>query len=162
MSIRTIVAGSRARTLCGSAILGALLGIPPAAFAQSASTGSQIEGNGTESDSEIVVTGTSIRGIPPTGSGLISVSRDDAKLIGAASTPELLATVPQLNSFNTAPRTSNGGLGSFAPGLRGLPPSATLPLMNGHRLISGSTQQTNPDYPFLPELAIERVVVQPL
>ena len=81
MSIRTIVAGSRARTLCGSAILGALLGIPPAAFAQSASTGSQIEGNGTESDSEIVVTGTSIRGIPPTGSGLISVSRDDAKLI---------------------------------------------------------------------------------
>src|SRR3546814_3174213 len=76
---------------------------------------------------EIVVTGTSIRGIPPTGSGLISVSREDAKLIGAASTPELLATVPQLNSFNTAPRTSNGGLGSFAPGLRGLPASATLP-----------------------------------
>ena len=31
--------------------------------------------------------------------------------------------------------------------------------MNGHRLISGSTQQTNPDYPFLPELAIERVEI---
>ena len=87
------------------------------------------------------------------------MSREDAKLIGAASTPELLATVPQLNSFNTAPRTSNAGLGSFAPGLRGLPPAATLPLMNGHRLISGSTQQTNPDYPFLPELAIERVEI---
>src|SRR3546814_20305904 len=48
---------------------------------------------------------------------------------------------------------------SFAPGLRGLPASATLPLMNGHRLISGSTQQTNSDYPFLPELAIERVEI---
>src|SRR3546814_9174876 len=35
----------------------------------------------------------------------------------------------------------------------------TLPLMNGHRLISGSTQQTNSDYPFLPELAIERVEI---
>lgn len=159
MSIRTIGAESRARMLCGSAILAALLGTPAAAYAQSANTSSQGDESATESDSEIVVTGTSIRGIPPTGSGLISVSRDDAKLIGAASTPELLATVPQLNSFNTAPRTSNNGLGSFAPGLRGLPASATLPLMNGHRLISGSTQQTNPDYPFLPELAIERVEI---
>ena len=108
---------------------------------------------------EIVVTGTSIRGVPPTGSNLIEVSREDIRRIGATTTPELLATVPQLNSFNTAPRTSNGGLGSFAPGLRGLPSSATLPLMNGHRLISGSTQQTNPDFPFLPELSIERVEI---
>ncbi|WP_447407304.1 TonB-dependent receptor plug domain-containing protein, partial [Clostridium perfringens] len=77
-----------------------------------------------------------------TGSNLIRLSRSDITLIGTTTTPELLATVPQLNSFNTAPRTSNGGLGSFAPGLRGLPSSATLPLMNGHRLISGSTQQT--------------------
>ena len=159
MSIKIFGAGSRRRMLCGSAILAALLGTSTAAFAQSVDTGSQPDESAAESDSEIVVTGTSIRGIPPTGSGLIGVSRDDAKLIGAASMPELLATVPQLNSFNTAPRTSNNGLGSFAPGLRGLPASATLPLMNGHRLISGSTQQTNPDYPFLPELAIERVEI---
>jgi iron complex outermembrane receptor protein len=106
-----------------------------------------------------VVTGTSIRGVPPTGSGLIDVTREDARLVGAASTPELLATVPQLNSFNTAPRVANGGLGSFAPGLRGLPAAATLPLMNGHRLISGSVQQTNPDFPLIPELAIERVEI---
>jgi iron complex outermembrane receptor protein len=157
MSIRT--SRSRVRALCGSAIAVAMLGVPAAVHAQAAGDGGQTEESATETDQEIVVTGTSIRGIPPTGSGLISVSRDDAKLIGAASTPELLATVPQLNSFNTAPRTSNGGLGSFAPGLRGLPASATLPLMNGHRLISGSTQQTNPDYPFLPELAIERVEI---
>jgi iron complex outermembrane receptor protein len=158
MSIRTILAGSRARMLCGSAIIAAVLGVPVAVHAQTTDS-SEAAGAAAESDTEIVVTGTSIRGIPPTGSGLIGVSREDAKLIGAASTPELLATVPQLNSFNTAPRTSNGGLGSFAPGLRGLPPAATLPLMNGHRLISGSTQQTNPDYPFLPELAIERVEI---
>lgn len=157
MSIRAILAGSRARMLCGSAIMAAVLGVPAAVHAQ---TGDSSEAaDAAEPDAEIVVTGTSIRGIPPTGSGLIGVSREDAKLIGAASTPELLATVPQLNSFNTAPRTSNNGLGSFAPGLRGLPPAATLPLMNGHRLISGSTQQTNPDYPFLPELAIERVEI---
>jgi len=159
VSIRAIHVRPRARFLCRSALAAAMLGLPALAQAQDAGVGGQTEESSTGSDEEIVVTGTSIRGVPPTGSGLISVSRDDARIIGAASTAELLATVPQLNSFNTAPRVSNGGLGSFAPGLRGLPSAATLPLMNGHRLISGSTQQTNPDYPFIPELAIERVEI---
>jgi iron complex outermembrane receptor protein len=158
MSIRIIRTGRRA-LLSSSALALAVLGLPAAAHAQSAETPAQAEDSASDADNEIVVTGTSIRGIPPTGSGLISVSREDARLIGAASTPELLATVPQLNSFNTAPRVSNGGLGSFAPGLRGLPSAATLPLMNGHRLISGSVQQTNADFPFIPELAIERVEI---
>ncbi|GAA0866065.1 TonB-dependent receptor [Sphingopyxis soli] len=157
MSNNILFMARRACLLSGSAIAAAFL-VPAAARAQSADETGRASAD-SDADAEIVVTGTSIRGIPPTGSGLIGVTREDAKLIGAASTPELLATVPQLNSFNTAPRTSNGGLGSFAPGLRGLPPAATLPLMNGHRLISGSTQQTNPDYPFLPELAIERVEI---
>ncbi|MCK5748484.1 MAG: hypothetical protein KAH44_19870, partial [Oricola sp.] len=69
---------------------------------------------------EIIVTGSSIRGVPPTGSNLIGVTREDIALIGAASTPDLLATVPQLNSFNTAPAPGRDGFGSFAPGLRGL------------------------------------------
>ena len=157
MSIRTTSLGRRA-AICRSALAAAILGLPAAAHAQATDAPAQAGENG-EPDTEIVVTGTSIRGIPPTGSGLISVTREDAKLVGAPSTPELLATVPQLNSFNTAPRVSNGGLGSFAPGLRGLPSAATLPLMNGHRLISGSVQQTNPDFPFIPELAIERVEI---
>ncbi|KQY28069.1 TonB-dependent receptor [Caulobacter sp. Root487D2Y] len=109
--------------------------------------------------SEIVVTGSSIRGVPPTGSNLISVSREDIRTIGANTTPDLLASVPQLNSFNTAPRAANGGAGAFAPGLRSLPASATLPLMNGHRLVAGGTNQTNPDFPFIPDLAIERVEI---
>jgi iron complex outermembrane receptor protein len=111
------------------------------------------------SGTEIVVTGSSIRGVPPTGSNLISVTRDDIRNIGANTTAGLLATVPQLNSFNTTPRASGGGAGSFAPGLRSLPASATLPLMNGHRLVAASTKETNPDFPFIPDLAIERVEI---
>jgi len=156
--------------LSGGSVIAAALCMVGQASAQSAtadpqsaatvdSPAPQTDETSASPDADIVVTGTSIRGVPPTGSNLIRVTRDDIKLIGSTTTAELLATVPQLNSFNTAPRTSNGGLGSFAPGLRGLPSSATLPLMNGHRLISGSTQQTNPDYPFLPELAIERVEI---
>lgn len=159
MSKQAIHKRCRARLFCHSALVAAMLNLPVVAHAEELDTSDPVKEDSVESDKIIVVTGTSIRGVPPTGSDLISISREDAKLIGAASTPELLSTVPQLNSFNTAPRVSNGGLGSFAPGLRGLPVAATLPLMNGHRLISGSTQQTNPDYPLIPELAIQRVEI---
>ena len=108
---------------------------------------------------EIVVTGSSIRGVPPVGSNLIGMTRQDIETLGAANTPDLLASVPQLNSFNTAPSPSLGGVGSFAPGLRGLPANATLPLMNGHRLVAAAANETNPDFPLIPNLAIERVEV---
>lgn len=108
---------------------------------------------------EIIVTGSSIRGVPPTGSNLVSLSSDDIKAIGAATTPDLLASVPLLNSFNTAPKASLDGFGSFAPGLRSLPTSATLVLMNGHRLVGAAANETNPDYPQIPGLAIERVEI---
>jgi iron complex outermembrane receptor protein len=108
---------------------------------------------------ELVVTGSSIRGVPPVGSNLISVSREDIEAIGAASTADLVATVPQLNSFNTAPQASLGGVGSFAPGMRGLPASATLPLMNGHRLVAAAANETNPDFPLIPGLALERIEI---
>lgn len=108
---------------------------------------------------EIIVTGTSIRGVPPVGSNLIGVSRADVERLGAANTPDILATVPQLNSFNTAPQTSGSGFGTFAPGMRGLPSSATLPLMNGHRLVAAAANDTAPDYPLIPNLAVERIEV---
>ncbi len=67
--------------------------------------------------------------------------------------------MPQLNSFNTAPQASLGGVGSFAPGMRGLPASATLPLMNGHRLVAAAANETNPDFPLIPGLALERIEI---
>ena len=111
------------------------------------------------SSPDIVVTGSSIRGVPPIGSNLISVTREDIRTIGANTTADLLATVPQLNSFNTAPQRDGGGAGAFAPGLRGLPSTATLPLLDGHRLVASGVNETAPDFPFLPELAIERVEI---
>ena len=119
--------------------------------ADAAETGEPVE--------KVVVTGSRIRGVPPTGSNLITVSRSDIQTIGAANTPDLIATVPQLNSFNTAPQASLGGFGSFAPGMRGLPANATLPLMNGHRLVAAAANETNPDFPLIPNLAIQRIEV---
>ena len=129
--------------------------------AQPPETGTTADDDQESDDSadRVVITGTSIRGVPPTGSNLISVSRDDIETLGAANTPDLLASVPQLNSFNTAPQASIGGFGSFAPGMRGLPANATLPLMNGRRLVAAAANETNPDFPLIPSLALERVEV---
>ena len=132
-----------------SAIALAMTGVP-VAYAQGqaaagqtpAETASLPEGATTDGDlviDTVVVTGSSIRGVPPTGSNLIGVSREDIEMLGAATTPDLLATVPQLNSFSTAPQASLGGFGSFAPGMRSLPASATLPLMGSRKYSSVRT-----------------------
>lgn len=115
-------------------------------------------------EADIVVTGTSIRGVPPTGSNLISVTRLDVETVGAATTTDLLATLPQLNGFNTAPRpggatTANSGVGTLAPALRGLPATSTLVLLNGHRLVGSAAAETLPDTPGIPPSALERVEV---
>ncbi|MCE3288248.1 MAG: TonB-dependent receptor [Caulobacter sp.] len=145
----------RRMALAGTAILAALAVTAGPGWAQEAPT----QEDDAATLDEVVVTGTSIRGVPPVGSNLISVTRDDIEAIGAANTPDLIATVPQLNSFNTAPQAALGGFGSFAPGMRGLPASATLPLMNGHRLVSAAANETNPDFPLIPSLAVERIEV---
>lgn len=146
--------------LSGTALMAAMFLTAGSGWAQSSPSAPQ-DAEDTTLD-EFVVTGTSIRGVPPTGSNLISVSRADIVTQGGANTPDLSASIPQLSSFNTAPQTSAGtgpGLGSFAPALRGLPATATLPLMNGRRLVGAGVQVTNPDYPLIPNLAMERIEV---
>jgi len=157
---RTALSGASAlaMALCAASPAWAQESAPAAGAAAPAAEPDAQDGTAPDKN-EIIVTGSSIRGVPPTGSNLISVTRDDIKTIGANTTADLLATVPQLNSFNTTPRATGGGAGSFAPGLRSLPATATLPLMNGHRLVASSTKETNPDFPFIPDLAIERVEI---
>ncbi len=158
-----ILKSKRRIALTGTSLMAAMLLAAQPAWAQTDAAPPQDEsGQSAETaggNDEIIVTGSSIRGVPPTGSNLIAVTSDDVKTVGASTVADLLATVPQLNSFNTAPRAAGGGPGAFAPGLRSLPASATLPLMNGHRVVAGAVNQTNPDYPFLPDLAIERVEI---
>ncbi len=147
---------TRQIALSGTSFVAMILAAGPGLAQTSNTTAASASGDIVD---EVVVTGSSIRGVPPTGSNLIGVTREDIKVVGATTTPELLASVPQLNSFNTAPRANNGGAGSFAPGLRSLPATATLPLLNGHRLVAGGANETNPDFPFVPDLAIERVEI---
>ena len=121
--------------------------------------GSRDTAESYDRDEEIVVTGTSLRGVPPIGSDLISRTANDIKTVGAASSADLLATIPQLNSFNTAPRNSAGGRDANAPALRGLPATSTLVLLNGRRSVGSSAVETVPDAPAIPMQAIQRVEI---
>lgn len=138
--------------LLGSAAVACLAAAAPAT-AQTAAKETNVE--------EVVVTGTSIRGEQPTGSDLVSVTRDDIVAIGAPTTAALLTKVPQLNSFNTLPRPGlNASVGvSTAPGMRGLNPTATLILLDGQRLVAENPLQSTPDPSSIPPAAIERVEI---
>ena len=111
---------------------------------------------------EVLVTGTLIRGAAPTGSDLVTVSRDVIEATGVTTTAELLATVPQVTSFNTTPvGSSNFSQPITAPNLRGigLGATATLVLVNGHRMVGAGVLQTIPDPSAIPTSAIERVEI---
>src|SRR5690606_17765849 len=84
---------------CSVLALSAAALTPVAAFAQANDTALE----------EVVVTGTSIRGVAPVGSNLISVGTEDLKATGAAIVTQALATVPALSNFGA---TVQGGTGA--------------------------------------------------
>jgi iron complex outermembrane recepter protein len=111
---------------------------------------------------EVVVTGTLIRGIAPVGSP--SATLDNATIVasGTTNTADLLATQPSLNSFNTLPIGGNQAFrstGSTVPGMRGLPGTAVLVMLDGHRLVGDSPLLSVADPSSIPAAAIERVEI---
>jgi iron complex outermembrane receptor protein len=149
-------------------ILAAMLGgIGTAALGQNAGTNANgvaqtTGGDQGESLQEVTVTGTLIRGEGPVGSQLTTVNNADIVSTGTTNTADLLATVPALNSFNIAPQGGqaefNSG-GSSTPGLHGLPGTATLVLVDGHRLVGDTPLLTVPDPSSIPPDAIDHIEI---
>ena len=116
---------------------------------------------------EVVVTGTLLRGVAPSGSEVVAVDRQEITATGANSTAQLLATVPQAASFNTRPivsAVSSTQITINRPNLRNLPGasgggSSTLVLLNGHRLPGMGVRQTAPDPDAIAPGAIDRVEI---
>src|SRR5207302_3089368 len=78
--------------------------------------------------SEVIVTGTLLHGVAPTGTDLISVPRQEIIATGVASSGDLLATIPQIGFFGTLPRgNQDAGSPLVTPNLRnlGLPGDST-------------------------------------
>lgn len=118
--------------------------------------------------SEIVVTGTRIRGAAPVGSNLISITREDIDRAGFATAQQIVQSVPQnfgggpgettsgYSSRNGAPLNTN--LGSSV-NLRGLGANSTLVLINGSRPPGAGIAGSFTDISVIPVLAIQGVEV---
>ncbi|MCJ2185876.1 TonB-dependent receptor domain-containing protein [Novosphingobium beihaiensis] len=156
-----------AMAAAGLAVAGTL---PGKALAQSAgnAAGPGPEEQATVSD-EIIVTGTLLRGEPLIGSSSISLDSTKLQETAALSSNELLATIPQVtNYFNNVPLAdlaiAVNQIQISRPNLREISPetaasSATLILVDGHRIASAGVNQASIDPDLIPIGAIERVEV---
>lgn len=105
---------------------------------------------------EVVVTGTSIRGVQPVGANLISVGRIDIDKTAAQTVQQILKQVPALSNLGQPSQ------GNFSPAIHNLGQTAsysTLVLIDGHRFALGGATQLLPDPGILAPGAIERVEV---
>lgn len=138
--------------------------MPVAAFAQAGPANDEA---GDKND--IVVTGTLIRGVAPTGAQSISVTAQDIAIQAPATTNELLGSIPQIgNTFNNRsfedPR-SVGQISVNRPNLRNLPGvnsssgSVTLIMVDGHRITPVGTNASAIDVDIIPTAVLERVDV---
>ncbi|HEV2597842.1 TonB-dependent receptor domain-containing protein [Sphingopyxis sp.] len=154
-----------------SAAVWVLSGAP--AWAQSTSATNEPDGAAQPAASEeqapegdIVVTGTLIRGVAPTGTNVVNLTSEDVVASGATSTNQLLARIPQITSaFNQTPTIQGGsGLQINRPNIRNLGAaggSTTLILIDGHRAVPAGVLQTTPDPDVIPPGMLERVEVVP-
>lgn len=122
-----------------------------------------------DEDKGIVVTGTLIRGAAPVGANAITLGAADLESSGAISSNALLASIPQVtNYFNRVPvadlSIAVNQIQISRPNLRSISAansssSATLILVDGHRLASAGVNQASIDPDLIPTGAIARVDV---
>ncbi|OAN53479.1 TonB-dependent receptor [Sphingobium sp. TCM1] len=116
--------------------------------------------------SDIVVTGSRIRGATPT-SPVISMSRQTLTDAGFTNLGDAVRSIPQNFGGGQNPGVAGGGLqggnnqnvtSSSTLNLRGLGPDATLTLLNGHRLPYDAVYQ-GIDIASIPLAAVDRIEV---
>lgn len=119
----------------------------------------------TENQADVVVTGTLLRGVAPTGTNVIGITQDTIVARGVNSSNDLLAKIPQVGNFGTIPvGQGNFGLPIVRPNIRNLGASGgntTLVLLNGQRGVGAGILQTTIDPSILPPDVLERVEVVP-
>jgi len=113
----------------------------------------------------VSVTGTLLRGVAPTGTNVVGISREDITVLGKASANDLLSATPQVSNFNQVPTPGGTVQQPFVRlNLRNLGASGgqtTLVLVNGQRMVGMGVIQTAPDASTIPAAVIERIEVVP-
>ena len=154
--------------LTASLIALAACGISAAAAQTAPATTETASGSAPDAEEaveDIIITGSSIRGVPPTGSALIAVGREAIEESSALNTTDILRETPQVLALgvNDSARSTNFGGRNIVYGnainLRGISPYATLTLFNGHRWVPMDTVGGTSDPGFIPGVALERVEI---
>jgi outer membrane receptor protein involved in Fe transport len=117
--------------------------------------------------SEIVVTGSLIRGPAQGASPVVTVSRDDLDRTGKSTVADMLTDLPQAFGANASAdtnlaNTDGSGANSVVStgiNLRGLGASATLVLVNGRRMAGSGLNGDFADVSTLPTAAVDRVEI---
>jgi len=115
--------------------------------------------------SEVIVTGTSLRGAAPVGSSVITIGQDEIQKTSAQTVQQVLRSAPAVVGLGAAGQGSFGSAdnaGTDAPTIHGLGASAsnsTLILIDGHRLPLSGINHALADPNILPPSALERVEV---
>jgi iron complex outermembrane receptor protein len=114
---------------------------------------------------EIVVTGTSIRGVAPVGATVISVGQEAIEKSADQTPQQILQNVPAISGMQSAGQgafTSADGAGVYAPVIHGLGASAsnqTLIVIDGHRVPLSGLNHALTDPNIVPPIALQRVEV---
>jgi iron complex outermembrane recepter protein len=131
------------------------------------SSSESIETHNKNDLDEITVTGTHIRGTTNSPSPVLVFTRDDIDAAGVNTIQQFLQSLPQNfggASENTIGAIANSGqtnntVNGSAPNLRGLGASATLVLINGHRVAPGNSDGSFVDISMIPLTAVERIEI---
>ena len=112
----------------------------------------------------IVVTGTTIRGIAPPATPVLTFDSEDILLSGAPSLAEFLRLLPQNTGGNAASdegRALGANFGGSAVSFRGFGPQRTLTLLNGAR-VAPQGDGVFVDVSFIPAAALESIEIVPV
>lgn len=151
--------------MCGAsvAMIVALCAAPALAQTKAATTAAAAPD--TADVSEVVVTGSSLRGAPPVGAAVTTVSQADIQKTASTTVQQILRSVPAVVGLSAVGQGSFGtadGSNTNTPTIHGLGASAsnsTLILIDGHRFPLSGVNHALPDPNIVPPNAIERVEV---
>jgi iron complex outermembrane recepter protein len=144
------------------------IAVPGIALAQAAQGATEAPEAEEPTNEAIIVTGTRIRGVAAVGSSTIPVDRATIQERATGSTNDILRDVPQITNFGASgtavggPQVQNSSLNNTyanSINLRGLGTTATLTLVDGHRVAPSGGGGGYTDSDLVPAIALERIEV---
>jgi iron complex outermembrane receptor protein len=158
------------RTTLTKSLLGALALVPATTtlvYATGASAQDTPQGDSTAPPlEEVLVTGSSIRGVTNPGSPVIALGREEMTASGLASSSDFARALPQVINLGADESRLAGAQDGAANttrvssiNLRGIGNEATLLLINGRRLAPAGVIKSIYDPNVIPAAAIERMEV---